>query len=290
MDNSVKTHAAFAALLTMTDRFESGQGVANIGKRTQLDALSMRLGDQIAKMYVPTTVEWDGDQLMVNRHAQSAVLPILVGQFVRLEQELGKLSCEAPLTETFHVRKAPWAPSDDRLDGDTRELERSATEAEHNVTALRFKLHAARKSTANRIELSKAGLTGFFSWADAWKATKEIMRNLGASLRCEENWARTARRELLLREREIEAADKPIGTTTADGWQLMTEEDSAQQARTNEGRDWSETLPSKAEIPTGGFGSLCEEAARQRVLARCENDHRDSRLNATDDLFDALIG
>jgi len=214
-----QTHRAWAEFLEVQDRFESGRGLASRATRSKLEMLVDKLGMQAKRLY----------------EEKSPLAGQVMNRMVRLEQELAKLDVDSPLPESFHVRKAEWHPSEDRLDGDSDELEQSAEEAEAEAVRLRFQLHAIRKTTVNRIELCKAGLVPSFSWKDAWATTKREMRTLGAEIRKEEAWAKAARRELELRQREVDAEDN-LGSEVDPDWQLPSEDEQCTQLRAEEGR------------------------------------------------------
>jgi len=190
--STAQLHRLWAEYLDMAERWETRRPVASRATRVKLDTLSSTIAATLPAVWAA-------------RSANTFITKQVVNRYVRLEEELTKLSAEAPVSESFHVRKAPWAPDETRLDGDADELRASADEAEREAVALRFELHRVRKSTANRIKLAKLGLVSYFSWSDAWAQTKATMRELGAEIRQHEGWARAVERELITREREYEA-------------------------------------------------------------------------------------
>jgi len=216
---TAQAHAAWAKFLDICDRWEQGVGVATTAKRLTLEQASEELGVQAKRLY----------------EERSPLAGAVMNRMVRLEEELGLLAHDAPIRESYYVRKAPWAPSEERLEGDSFDLEQSADAAEKEAVRLRFELHRARKSTVNRIELAKAGLVERFSWSDAWAETKATMRELGAEARTEEAWARAARRELMLRQREVDALDS-LGAEVSADYMLPSEDEECARLRKEEGR------------------------------------------------------
>lgn len=212
-------HELWAKFLDICGRFERGAGIASAGVRARLETKSGELGEQAKRLYFE----------------RSPLAGAVMNRMVRLEEELGALAADAPLAESFYVRRAPWAPSEERIDGDSFDLEQSANEAEAEAMRLRFELHRVRKSTSNRVELAKAGLVSRFSWREAWAETKAQMRELGREIRQEESWARKARRELLLRQREVDALDR-LGEEVNSDWKLPSEDEECARCRREEGR------------------------------------------------------
>lgn len=185
-------HKLWSDYLDLQDRFETGAGLASHATRNRLDAKAAELAQRAGESFRRAT-EQGADE------SARFIARKVLNQLVRLETELGKLSADAPLSESFHVRKASNG-GDAELSGSSAELSESAAEALAEASRLRFKLHAIRKSTANRVELSKAGLVSRFSWSDAWAEAKAQMRELGAEIRQHEGWAAAVSRELNRRE------------------------------------------------------------------------------------------
>lgn len=185
-------HALWAKHLDTCERFETKRPIASKSTRAKLEGLADKLNGELSAV-------WD------SRKDNAFATKVALNRYVKLEEELGSMAGEAPVRESFHVRNAPWAPDETRLDGDADELQASADEAEADAIALRFELHRVRKSTANRVSLAKLGLVPRFSWSAAWADTKARMRELGAEIRSNEAWVRSVHRELITREREHEA-------------------------------------------------------------------------------------
>lgn len=191
-------HRLWSDFLDMQDRFAECRPVARPSDRARLVALA-------TTMTLTVRDAWE------NRKSDAFAARVAMNRMVRLESELGAFHADAPIREDFEPQSV-WAydPDSDRIDGDEFDLEAEATACEENAVKLRFELHRIRKSTANRVSLSKAGLIGRFSWGQAWGETKAAMAEIGAEIRAEESWAKAIRRELTLREREAEEINRGV--------------------------------------------------------------------------------
>lgn len=192
-------HKLWSQFLATQERFAERRPIARSADRARLVNLATTLALTVRDA-------WD------NRANDAFAAKVAMNRMVRLESELGAFYADSPLPEDFSERKSGFAydPDSDRIEGDAYDLEAEATECEQNAIKLRFELHRVRKSTANRVSLSKAGLVPRFSWGKAWADTKATMRTIGAEIRAEESWARTIRRELTLREREAEEINRGV--------------------------------------------------------------------------------
>lgn len=207
-------HRLWANFLDMQDRFAECRPVARSADRARLVALATAL-------VLTVRDAWE------NRANDKFAARVAMNRLVRLEAELGAFYAELPLSEDFSERTSGYVydPDSDRLDGDAFDLEASKAEAEAEAIKLRFELHRIRKSTTNRVSLSKAGLIGRFSWGEAWAETKATMRELGAEIRENEGWAKAVERELTLRDREHEA-EFNRGTVECEwGYDLPSDDD-----------------------------------------------------------------